>query len=94
MENKQKKHAEQMKELKKRFKKYKLLATLVWLSVLAVIITCLFLFATVEVIIFGIIISVIITTMIYINYLNRLDKIRVAQETQLMEEAPLGKMKF
>jgi len=94
MEQKQKNHTEKMTQLKKHFKFLKRCAILLWLAINIVFITVAILFFSVEVIVFSVIIEIIITTMIMINYLNRLDKIRIAQETQLLEDTPMGRLKF
>lgn len=94
MEDKRKQHAEKMKALKKHFKKLKLIAVFLCIAFNIIADVLAFVFASVEVLIFIVIITMILSVMLLINYLNRLDKIRVSQETQLMEEAPLGKMRF
>lgn len=90
----QKNYSEKMSQLKKHFKTLKLRAILLWLGVNAVADTLAILFFSVEIIIFSIILVLIISTMIMINYLNRLDKIRITQETQLLEDTPMGRLKF
>ena len=94
MSDKMQKHAQKMEELKKHFKALKSRAIIIWAVVNIAVITLAILFLSVEITIFAIIISAIISTMLMINYLNRLDKIRIAQETQLMEDTPLSRLKF
>ena len=94
MEQKRMKHAEKMNQLKKHFKKLKLRAILLWLAFNIVADVVSIKAFSFEIIIFTIIISLIISTLIMINYLNRLDKIRIAQETQLMEETPMGGLRL
>lgn len=91
---KQEQHAEKLRELKKHFSRLKLRAFIIWLLANLVINTVTFLFFTVEIIVAALIIGIIITTMIFINYLNRLDKIRVAQEMRITEEAPVNRLKL
>ncbi len=94
MEQKQAVHLEKMQQLRKHFKKLKLRAILLWLAFCVAAITVALMFLSVEMTIITVIVAFIISTMFMINYLNRLDGIRIAQETQLMEETPMGKMKF
>ena len=94
MSDKMQKHAEKVAELKKHFKALKTRAIIIWLFINLAVIILSILFLSIEITIFAIIISAIISTMIMINYLNRLDKIRIAQETQLMEDTPLRRLKF
>lgn len=94
MREKELKHNQKINELKKHFKKLKMIAIALWLVANIVIDTVATVFFTVEVIVFAIIITLIISTMIMINYLNRLDKIRITQETELLEKSPLGRLKI
>lgn len=94
MEEKRRQHTEKLKSLKKHFKKLKLIAILICLSFNIVVDIIVFSIASAEIIVFSVIIALILSVMLLFNYLNRLDKIRIAQETQLMEETPLGKMKL
>lgn len=94
MSEKMQKHAQKMAELKKHFKALKTRAIIIWLVSNLAVITLSILFLSIEITIFAIIICAIISTMIMINYLNRLDKISITQETQLMEDTPLSRLKF
>lgn len=94
MSAKAEKHAEKLAELKKHFKKLKNRAILIWAAINLAVIVLSILFLSIEISIFAIIIGAIISTMIMINYLNRLDKIKLTQETQLMEDTPLSRLKF
>lgn len=94
MDDKSQKHAKKMAELKKHFKALKMRAIIIWAIINILVITLSVLLLSVEITIFAIIICIIISTMIMINYLNRLDKIRIARETQLMEDTPLSRLKF
>lgn len=94
MNPKEQLHSEKMKELKKHFKRLKLIAVILWLIANIIIDTVAILFLSIEVMIFAIIISFILSTMYMIKYLNNIDKIRITQETQLMEETPLGRLKI
>lgn len=94
MKQKQMSNIEKMEQLKKHFKTLKLRAILIWLSVNVVVDTLSFLFLSIEITIFSVIITFIISAMIMINYLNRLDKIRITQETLLLEDTPVGRLKF
>ena len=94
MNEKEAMHREKMKALKKHFKKLKTVAILLWLAANIIIDSIVIAFFSIEVIIFAIIITTILSTLFMIKYLNNLDKIRITQETQLMEEAPLGRLKI
>ena len=94
MEDKRQQHEAKMKALKKHFTKLKLIAVLICLAFNIVVDAIVFAVASAEIIVFAVLITLILSVMLLINYLNRLDKIKIAQETQLMEETPLGKMKF
>lgn len=94
MNDKEIMHREKMKALKKHFKKLKAVGILLWLAANIIIDSAVIAFFSIEVIIFAIIITTILSTLFMIKYLNNLDKIRVAQEMQLMEEAPLGRLKI
>jgi hypothetical protein len=94
MNEKEIKHNEKMRNLKKHFKKLKLIAVVLWLAANIIIDTVVILLFSIEIVVFAIIISFILSTMFMIKYLNNIDKIRIAQETQLMEETPLGRLKI
>lgn len=94
MNNKEQQHNEKMKELQKHFKRLKRIAILIWLAANIVIDALAIAFLTIETIVFVIIIAFILSTMFMIRYLNSIDKIRVTQETLLMEEKSLGRLKF
>ena len=94
MKQKQMSNIEKMEQLKKHFKTLKLRAILIWLAVNVVVDILSFLFLSIEITIFTVIITFIISAMIMINYLNRLDKIRITQETLLLEDTPVGRLKF
>lgn len=94
MKQKQMSNIEKMEQLKKHFKTLKLRAILIWLAVNVVVDTLSFLFLSIEITIFTVIITFIISAMIMINYLNRLDKIRITQGTLLLEDTPVGRLKF
>ena len=94
MNEKEIKHNEKMRNLKKHFKKLKLIAVVLWLAANIIFDTVVILLFSIEIIVFAIIISFILSTMFMIKYLNNVDKIRIAQETQLMEETPLGRLKI
>ena len=94
MDQKKQEHYEKMQQLKKHFKRLKRRAILIWIVIYALIIAAAVSFLDISMVIATIIITGIASTMIMINYLNRLDKIRVTQETQLMEDTPLSRLKF
>lgn len=94
MDDKRQQHTEKLKSLKKHFKKLKLIAILICLAFNIVVDLVAFAIASAEIIVFSVIIALILSVMLLFNYLNRLDKIRITQETQLLEETPLGRMKF
>lgn len=94
MNDKTKQHEEKMKALKKHFKKLKLIAILLCVAFNVVVDTLVFVFASVEIIVFAVIVTLWISCMVLFAYLRQLYKIKTTQETQLMEETPLGKMRF
>lgn len=94
MNEKELKHSQKLQELKKHFKKLKTIAILLWLLANVVIDAIAIAFFSIEVKVFAVIIVLILSTLFMVKYLNNLDKIRITQETQLMEETPLGRLKF
>ncbi len=91
------KHSAQMNELRKHFKKLKRITILVWLIVNIVVDVASYLIfqnGHIEIFIFVLIITALLSTLVMINTLNRQDKIRITQETQLMEKTPLNRLKF
>lgn len=96
-QNNIKQHSDKLKELKKRFKKLKIRAIVIWLIYNVIVDTVAFvLFGKfrIEWLVFTLIVSTAISTLVMINTLNRWDKLRIAQETQLMEQSPMGRLKF
>ena len=94
MEEKRRQHEEKMSALKKHFKKLKSIAVLCWLAFNVIVDTLVIVFASVEVKIFAVLVTLWLSCMFLFTYLRKINKIKVTQETQLMEEGPLGKMKF
>jgi membrane protein YdbS with pleckstrin-like domain len=92
-----KQHSDKLKELKKRFRKLKIRAIVIWLVYNVIVDTVAFvLFGNfrIEWLVFTIIVSTTISTLFMINTLNRWDKLRFSQESQLMEQTPMGRLKF
>lgn len=94
MTEEQKQHEEKMLLLKKYFRKLKLRASLLCFAFNVVVDTLVIIFVSVEVIIFAILVTLWLSCMFLFTYLRKLNKIKITQETQLMEETPLGKMKI
>ena len=94
MTEKQKQHEEKMLLLKKHFRKLKLRASLLCFAFNVVVDILVILFASVEVRIFVILVTLWLSCMFLFTYLRKINKIQYTQELQLMEETPLGKMKF
>ncbi len=96
-ENIKNQHSEKLKELKKRFSKLKIRAAVIWLIynvIVDVAAFAVFGSSRVEWLVFTLIVSTAISTLVMINTLNRWDKLRISQETQLMEQTPMGRLKF
>ena len=94
MTEKQKQHEEKMLLLKKHFRKLRLKAWLLWAAFNIVVDFLVISFASVEVRIFAVLVTLWLSCMFLFTYLRKLNKIKFSQETQLMEETPLGKMRF
>lgn len=97
MSEKQQIYNEKLNSLTKHFKKMKTITVFCWLLFnIAVDVTTFLVFKGehIELFVFSFILAAMISTLIMVNTLNRLDKIRVAQETLLIEQAPLGKIKI
>lgn len=94
MNEKLKQHEEKMKALKKHFKKLKLIAILLCVAFNIVVDTVVIIFASVEVKIFAILVTLWLSCMFLFTHLRKLNRIKFTQESLLMEETPLGKMKF
>lgn len=94
MEEKRRQHEEKMTALKKHFKKLKLIAILCCVAFNLVVDTLVILFASVEIKIFAILVVLWLSCMFLFTYLRKINRIKYTQETQLMEESPLGKMRL
>ena len=94
MNEKQKQHEEKMQLLKKHFRKLKLIAILLCAAFNIVVDVLVILFASVEIKIFAVLVTLWLSCMFLFTYLRKLNKISATQEAQLMEETPLGRMKF
>ncbi len=94
MNEKMKQHEEKMKLLKKHFRKLKLIAILLCAGFNIVVDTLVITLASVEIRIFAVLVTLWLSCMFLFTYLRKLNKIKAAQESLLMEETPLGKMKF
>ena len=94
MEEKRQQHEEKMKVLKKHFEKLKLIAILLCVAFNVIVDVLVIIFASIEIKIFAALVTLWLSCMFLFTYLRKLNKIKVTQETQLLEETPLGKMKF
>ena len=97
MEEKGATHTEKLQELNKRFKLLKLKTVLFWLLYNIVVDVAAFFVlhgSNIEIMVCVMVISTIISTMVMINSLNKWDKLKAAQETQLLEKTPLSRLKF
>lgn len=97
MEEKVATHTEKLQELEKRFKLLKFKTVLFWILYNAAVDIATYLVlhgSNIEIMVCVMVISTIISTMVMINSLNKWDKLKAAQETQLLEKTPLSRLKF
>lgn len=97
MEEKVATHTEKLQELGKRFKLLKFKTVLFWILYNAAVDITAYLVlhgSNIEIMVCVMVISTIISTMVMINSLNKWDKLKAEQEAQLLEKAPLSRLKF
>ncbi len=97
LEDKIKNHDIAMKNLSKKFRLIYLRIVLIWLAINAVVdITTYFLFikAHIEIFIVVLFVCFVASTWVMIAALNKWRSMRAKQEEQLLEKAPIGRMRL
>ena len=96
-DSKREKHEEQIKQIGKYYKKLKRITILIWLIFNLIVDIGAYLIwhnAHIEITIFVILVSTMLSTLFMIKRLNNLDKICHTQEMQLLEKTPLNRFKI